>query len=84
MASGSQDRIAELHEALAETLLLMVKSGDASAGVLNVARQFVKDNGVTAVDDAPESPLTQLIDELPDVQTIDFVPAPREKLPDGR
>ena len=34
-----------LHTELAQTLLDKVRSGDAKASDLNVARQFLKDNG---------------------------------------
>ena len=35
-----------LHECLAKELLGKIKSGEAKAGDLNVARQFLKDNGI--------------------------------------
>ena len=38
-----------LHECLAKELLGKIQSGEAKAGDLNVARQFLKDNGVTFV-----------------------------------
>lgn len=38
-----------LFDALADVLIARVKSGDASAGELNVARQFLKDNGVDCI-----------------------------------
>jgi len=54
----------ELHKTLAEELLARIKSGEEKASILNVARQFLKDNGIEglAVDD---SPLKHLVDELP-------------------
>ncbi len=39
----------QLHLVLAQELLDKVKSGDAKAGDLNVARQFLKDNGVECI-----------------------------------
>jgi hypothetical protein len=54
----------ELHKTLAEELLTRIKTGEEKASILNVARQFLKDNGIEglAVDD---SPLKHLVDELP-------------------
>ncbi len=54
----------ELHGVLAEQLLKRVKDPEAKASDLNVARQFLKDNGI---EDIPvdNSPLKALVDELP-------------------
>ena len=38
-----------IHYELAKELLDKIKSGDAKPGDLNVARQFLKDNGVESV-----------------------------------
>ena len=38
-----------LHLCLAKELLGKIKSGEAKAGDLNVARQFLKDNGVECI-----------------------------------
>ena len=54
----------ELHTELAETLLQKVRSGEAKASDLNVARQFLKDNGIEALP-VDNSPLKALVDELP-------------------
>ena len=54
----------ELHTELAQTLLDIVKSGDAKASDLNVARQFLKDNGIEGLP-LDNSPLKELVDELP-------------------
>ena len=45
----------ELHGVLAEQLLKRVKDPEAKASDLNVARQFLKDNGIEAipVDNSP-------------------------------
>ena len=59
------DKILEdLHKTLAQELLDRIKSGEEKASVLNVARQFLKDNGIGAIPVA-DSPLKSLIDELP-------------------
>ena len=65
----SDKKLKELHEVLAEKLLEKVKSSDATASELNVARQFLRDNGIDAVQ-TEDSPLQRLADELPfDVPT---------------
>ena len=43
------EKLNNLHSALTETLLDKVTSGDAKAGDLNVARQFLKDNGIECI-----------------------------------
>ena len=59
------DKILEdLHKTLAQELLDRIKSGEEKASILNVARQFLKDNGIEAIPVA-DSPLKSLIDELP-------------------
>ena len=54
----------ELHEVLATELLKRVKDPEAKASDLNVARQFLKDNGIEAIP-VDNSPLKSLVDELP-------------------
>ena len=54
----------ELHEVLATELLKRVKDPEAKASDLNVARQFLKDNGIEAIP-TDNSPLKSLVDELP-------------------
>ena len=54
----------DLHEVLAEELLKRVKDPEAKASDLNVARQFLKDNGIEAIP-TDNSPLKSLVDELP-------------------
>ena len=41
-------KLKELHDVLTQQLLDRVKSKDAKASDLNVARQFLKDNGIEA------------------------------------
>ena len=60
----SNKKLKELHEVLAEKLLEKVKSSDATASELNVARQFLRDNGIDAVP-TEGSTLQRLADELP-------------------
>ena len=54
----------ELHGVLATELLKRVKDPEAKASDLNVARQFLKDNGIEAIP-TDNSPLKALVDELP-------------------
>ena len=54
----------DLHDEVAKTLLNKVKSDNCKASDLNVARQFLRDNGITGIP-AENSPLKNLMDELP-------------------
>ena len=56
--------LSNLHNAVAEELLRRVISGDASSADLNVARGFLKDNGIDAGLDQSE-PLADLAKTLP-------------------
>jgi len=60
----SKDKLLELHSILAEQLLKKVKDEDVKASDLNVARQFLKDNGIDGLP-TNDNPLGQLINELP-------------------
>ena len=53
-----------LHTELAETLLEKIRSGEAKASDLSVARHFLKDNGIKGVP-MNNTPLKDLVDELP-------------------
>tara|TARA_Y100001970_G_scaffold122221_1_gene151498 strand:- start:387 stop:620 length:234 start_codon:yes stop_codon:yes gene_type:complete len=57
-------KLKELHGVLAQELLKRVKDPEAKASDLNVARQFLKDNGIEAIP-VDNSPLKALVDELP-------------------
>jgi len=54
----------ELHEVLAKELLERIKSGEEKASILNVARQFLRDNSIEAIP-AEGSAIKELVDELP-------------------
>lgn len=54
----------ELHEVLARELLNRIKSGEEKASILNVARQFLKDNSIEAIAEEG-SAIKELIEELP-------------------
>ena len=53
-----------LHDRLAEDLLERINSGEASSAELNVARQFLKDNGIDA-NLQNDTPLINLAKTLP-------------------
>jgi len=53
-----------IHEALAQALLDKIRTGEATAADLNVARQYLKDNNVTSAP-LPGSPMSNLVRELP-------------------
>ncbi|CUA90947.1 hypothetical protein Ga0061061_1178 [Chelatococcus sambhunathii] len=59
-----------LHEALAKDLLKRIREGTATAADLNVARAFLKDNGVDAIP-AQGSPVGDLVANLPFASTED-------------
>tara|TARA_B100000287_G_scaffold119882_2_gene111819 strand:+ start:1800 stop:2012 length:213 start_codon:yes stop_codon:yes gene_type:complete len=58
------DKLQQLHSLLAEQLLNKIKDPDVKASDLNVARQFLKDNGIDAVP-TNNNPLEELVKELP-------------------
>jgi hypothetical protein len=60
----SKDKLLQLHSILAEQLLKKVKDEDVKASDLNVARQFLKDNGIDGLP-TNDNPLGQLMNELP-------------------
>jgi len=60
----SDNKLRELHAILAEKLLDKVKDPECKSADLNVARQFLRDNGIDAVP-TDNSPLQKLIDEMP-------------------
>ena len=63
--------MALLHKTPAENLLLRIQDPEAKSTDLNVARQFLKDNGIDAVP-VGGSPLSDLLATLPDFSDADF------------
>ena len=53
-----------LHSELTQKLLDKIRSPEVTASELNVARQFLKDNGVESIP-IDHSPLKSLVDEMP-------------------
>ena len=62
--------MALLHKTLAENLLLRIQDPEAKSSDLNVARQFLKDNGIDALP-VEGSPLSELVATLPDFSDAD-------------
>ena len=67
----SADMMDLLHKKLAENLLLRVQDPEAKSSDLNIARQFLKDNGIDALP-VEGSPLSDLVATLPDFSDVDF------------
>ena len=57
-------KLEELHELLASVLLEKIRDPECKSAELNVARQFLKDNDVTAIP-TDENALAQLLEDLP-------------------
>lgn len=57
-------KLEELHELLATILLEKIRDPECKSAELNVARQFLKDNDVTAIP-TDENALAQLLEDLP-------------------
>ena len=57
--------IDSLHEAVTQQLLLRVRSGEATASELSVAVKFLKDNGASLDAIMAESPMANLLNDLP-------------------
>lgn len=64
--TATKDLMEQLHGQLAEDLINRIKSGDATASDLSVARQFLKDNDINC-DGASSPKLKKLSDTLPDL-----------------
>ena len=58
-----------LHLCLAKELLGKIQSGEAKAGDLNVARQFLKDNGIECLP-VEKNPMQELMENLPDLDAV--------------
>lgn len=63
----TDELLAKLHEAVLKELLAKIESGEATPQHLNVARQFLSDNGIDAVLSANPGlqSLTDRLDSLP-------------------
>ena len=62
-------KLNNLHDVLTDVLLDKVKSADAKAGDLNVARQFLKVNGIECIA-TQGSKMEDLMINLPDLDAV--------------
>ena len=64
MSESNETQMSTLHSLLVNDLLTKIRSGEATAAELNVARQLLKDNGVEAIV-AEGNQLGSLVTDLP-------------------
>ena len=69
MTNKDLKKLEDLHSTLTDVLIDRVKSGDAKAGDLNVARQFPKDNGIECIP-TEKNGLEDIMNNLPDLEAI--------------
>lgn len=75
MSKAQNDILESLHGKLAEDLIRRIQNGEATASDLNVARQFLKDNGIEQLP-TRENETGRLVQNLPfdaseeDTQTV--------------
>jgi|TARA_B100000497_G_C7693753_1_gene422754 hypothetical protein len=67
-----QKMMGELHKELANKLLEVVRDPEAKAGDLNVARQFLKDNEITALP-ADSNVMREILEGLPFDENVDQI-----------
>ena len=58
------EKLTELHGVLATILLEKIRDPEVKSAELNVARQFLKDNDITAIP-TDDNALAQLLQDLP-------------------
>ena len=68
MADQKQELLEQLWDLTVQTLISKIQMGDFTSQDLNIARQMLKDHGIT-VASADESPLANLADVLPFTQS---------------
>ena len=64
MSNSKELLMEKLHQELGETLLDRIRDPEAKSADLNVARQFLKDNDITAMP-TDNNALSQLLQDLP-------------------
>ena len=69
MTNKDLKKLENLHSTLTDVLIDRVKNGDAKAGDLNVARQFLKDNGIECIP-TEKNGLEDIMNNLPDLEAI--------------
>jgi hypothetical protein len=79
MSAAKESKLKQLHDDLAKKLTDLIKEADPAAATLNVARQFLRDNGINCDPDNPSDALQGLksaaerLDEFDDDDIPDFV-----------
>lgn len=71
---NKEKQLEQLHSELTQKLLEKIRDPEVKASDLNVARQFLKDNGVESIP-IDNSPLKSLVDELPFNDPEDIKPS---------
>ena len=67
-----QKKMSELHTELAHKLLEIVRDPESKASELNVARQFLKDNDVTAIPHE-SNVMKEILEGLPFDEKVDQI-----------
>ena len=65
----SKEKLEQLHEVLTQELLTRIQQGEAAPALLNVARQFLRDNGIESLA-LPGFPLGDLLSQLPNFEEM--------------
>ena len=69
---ANEDMLNELHQMVAQDLIMKIKSGEATVQELSAAIKFLKDNDVTA-DIEYSAPVRQLEQEVVSVGELPFI-----------
>ena len=69
MTNKDLKKLENLHSTLIDVLIDRVKSADAKAGDLNVARQFLKDNNIECIP-TEKNGLEDIMNNLPNLEVI--------------
>lgn len=69
MAKDTQELLADLHAGLAVHLKEKLDEGCITAGELNILRQFLKDNAISA-QAVEGTPFGDLVSSLPDLDKV--------------
>lgn len=65
MSQVTESAYEELHKATVDALLLRIKAGTATAADLGVARQLLRDNGISISKARGDTPLHELAEQVP-------------------
>jgi len=61
---ANEEKLARLHDLVADILTRRMESGEATAAEINAAIKFLKDNDISSVA-TPDSPLGNLVASIP-------------------